>query len=239
MEERDFNYYKELVHSVAQGYLGLTKRAALYERSLHYAKDMEQELSSTLRYSIKTIQDTLYSSLVVEIHAWLLDPNTKTSDNRHKTESKNTNILLNKITSDPDFIKLLKQEHIKRPPTIQLTATPLSDCHFDFFTKPLESEFQTRFEELKENYKDLKSSDLEKRLRILRNKELAHKDFAFNMTEHGHRVDDVITATKQMRTIVLQLIFLFLRTNYEELIEEEEQKAQNQADTFWKHLLRI
>lgn len=239
MEDDDFELYKDLAHSVIQGYLGLIKRAALFESSLHYAKDMQDKLSPSLKSSIKTIQDTLYASLVVEIHAWLLDQNKKIAQ-KNKTSTvrnKNTYILINKIFHDPIFLDSLKINYTKKPKSISIGTTHLSDQHYNFFTKNKEADFQEKIEKLKKSYNDFKESDLGKRLITLRNKELGHKDLDYTMSEEGHRIDDVINATTQMRIIILQLKDLFLRAHYE--IEQEELDAKNQADIFWKHILGI
>ncbi|NOI83063.1 hypothetical protein F0237_20570 [Vibrio tubiashii] len=218
--------FQKQVDSAVIGYLNLLERKELLAVSIEkYA--LLSCLEPSIRSSILSIQDTLYASLMVELHAWLFDKSAN---------SRNLSLfcLLEKLADDQTNPKHLKRYYVTPPKTIDIEGAGKS-WHQKFKTER-ETKFDDCFQECALLIKDLLASEEAMRIVSLRNKYLAHKDGMYDIRSNSHTVGDVFYLINHMKLILLSLAGLMTRTYYP--INEAETKAKAMAESFWEHVAR-
>ncbi len=225
-KSQELNKCQNILDSVLKGYLGMLDRKALLQQSIMQANRMINQLEPNLLSSIKTIQDTLYVSLLIDIYAWLFDESKNSSN-------LSTHKLLEKLNRQ-DFKSILKNYFIKPPTTIPLDNNADQSWHQLYKTKKLE-EFQIIINDCQKTYKSFLESEVGTRIKSIRDKLLAHKDGVYPIQENGHHIGEAIVAMEEMRIIVLLLNKLIQKCSYP--IEEMEEMATKKAELFWQHML--
>lgn len=218
--------FRKQVDSAIIGYLNMVGRKELLAASIELNESLNC-LEPAVRRSILAIQDTLYGSLMVEIHAWLFDQ----SDN-----SSNLSLysLLEKCIDIKTNLKHLKNDHITPPETVDLGGSNTS-WHQDFIVER-GIKFEACFADCKQQIEVLLASGETERVISLRDKVLAHKDGNYDVKSNEHTVGDVFYLLENMKPILLSLGCLLLRTSYP--VSESEEQAKMTAKTFWKHVAR-
>jgi len=220
---------KKIIDSAIKGYLGMLERKALLEQSILHAKHMINQLEPNLSSSVKTIQDTLYASLIIDIYAWLFDKNT----NKNSSNLSAYQLLVKlKNPARTDFRDTLESYYVEPPATISLGNDTNQFCH-ESYKDEKSKEFEGLVEDCINAYKDFLDSN--KRIEGIRNKLLAHKEGVYSTENNGHYVGEAINAVEKMRTIVLSLNKLIQKCSYS--IDDEEKTATKKAELFWQHLL--
>ena len=217
---------QKITDRAIQGYLGMLERKALLQQSIMRANHMSNQLEPNLLSSVKTIQDTLYASLLIDIYAWLFDK-SKNSANL------STHKLLEKLNRK-DFQKILESYYVEPPTTIPLGNDTDQFWHQSYKSDKLE-EFQKIIDDCKKTYNSFLESEVGKRIKSIRDKLLAHKEGAYSTKDNGHHIGEAINAVEKMRTIVLLLNQLMQKCSYP--IEEMEEAATKKAELFWQHML--
>jgi hypothetical protein len=228
MRKQQLPRFQKKIDSATIGYLNLLEPKELLSVSINLSNSL-RSLSSPIRRSILTLQHTLYASLMVDVHSWLFDP-SKGSSNLSLY-----NLLEQLTDKDTKFnTKYLKSYYIAEPNVVKLNESA-SRCQSEFVSKRV-ANFDQDFLECIGNIEELLNSGQATRIKLLRNKLLAHKDGVYDVKANGHEIGDVFYLLGQMKVILLTLNRLFQRVSYP--IEESEQQAKSNADFFWKHVAR-
>ncbi|SJL84095.1 hypothetical protein [Vibrio palustris] len=218
--------FQKQVDSAVIGYLSLLERKELLAVSIEQYQSLSS-LEPEVRGGILAIQDTLYASLMVELHAWLFDKSPNSS---------NLSLygLLEKLADDKTNLKHLKRYYVAPPKTIDIGETDKS-WHQSFKTDR-EAKFDAHFQDCIFLIKGLLVSEEAKKIAPLRDKALAHKDGRYDIKANNHTVGDVFYLINNMKLILLNLIGLMTRTKYP--VYEAETKAKLMAQKFWEHVAR-
>lgn len=226
MRSEQVTKYQKQVDCAVIGYLNLLKRKELLAVSIEKYATLSF-LEPSVRGCILTIQDSLYASLVVELHAWLFDK----SDN-----SSNLSLygLLKKLSDDKTNLKHLKRYYVAPPNTIELGYADKS-WHQSLKTER-EIKFDDCFRDCALLIKELLASEECIRIVSLRDKFLAHKDGMYDIKSNKHTVGDVFYLIDNMKLILLSLVGFMTRTSYP--VNEAEANASVIAKSFWEHVAR-
>lgn len=217
---------QKIIDSALKGYLGMLERKALLEQSIMQANHMTNQLEPNLLSSVRTIQDTLYASLLIDIYAWLFDQSKNSSN-------LSTHKLLEKLNRK-DFQNKLKSYYIEPPTTIPLGNHTDKFWH-QTYRNDKSKEFQIIIDDCKNTYSVFLVSEVGIRIKSIRDKLLAHKEGAYSTKDNGHHIGEAIKAVEKMQTIVLLLNKLMQKYCYP--IEEMEKTATKKAELFWQHML--
>lgn len=226
MQSQQVTKFQKQVDSAVIGYLSLLERKELLAVSIEKYVPLSR-LEPSVRGSILAIQDTLYASLMIELHAWLFD---------ESTNSSNLSLygLLEKLADDKTNPKHLKRYYVAPPKTIDIGRADKS-WHQNFKTER-ETKFDACFQDCALLIKELLASEEAIRIVSLRDKVLAHKDGMYDLKSNNHTVGEVFYLIDHMKLILISLIGLMTRTNYP--VNEAETKAKAMAQCFWEHVAR-
>lgn len=207
---------QNIIHEATIAYLKILSKKALLEESIKQNYNNHLDLVS----SIRTIQETLYSSLLIDINAWIID--------FFKNDSKNLSVyqLLNKLKrKDNDFIIKLKKYYIN-PPSKNITDK--------LYTEKRAKEFDENIKICIDTYDTFIESDIGSRIKKIRDKVLVHKEKNYDIEKEGHNIGEAIEAMEEIKIIIVLLYELFRKTYYP--IKEEEQDAIKKAKAFWQYV---
>lgn len=226
MRAEQVTKFQKQVDSAVIGYLSLLERKELLAVSVEKYAPLSR-LEPSVRGGILALQDTLYTSLVVELHAWLFDKSTNSS---------NLSLygLLEKLVDDKTNPKHLKRYYVSPPKTIDIGGADKS-WHQNFKSER-ETKFDACFQDCARLIKELLAAKETTRIVSLRDKVLAHKDGVYDIKSNNHTVGDVFYLIDNMKLILLSLVGLMTRTSYP--INESEAKAKTMAQSFWEHVAR-
>ncbi|MGI2177765.1 hypothetical protein [Shewanella frigidimarina] len=218
--------FQNQVDSAVFGYLNILKRKELLAVSIELNKSLAC-LEPLICKSILAIQDTLYSSLMVEVHAWLFDKSSN---------SCNLSLygLLEKLADSKTNTKHLKSYYVKPPKTIDIGGA--NESWHQHFIEGREDKFEACFMDCKSKIETLLASEEAKKVISLRDKMLAHKDGHYDVKSNGHTVGDVFYLLENMKSILLDLSALMTRTSYP--ILQSEARAKVMAKKFGEHVAR-
>lgn len=226
MQKEQIPKFKKQVDAAMIGYLNLLQRKELLSTSIDFHKSLAS-LEPILQRSILVIQDTIYTSLIIEIHAWLFDKSKKTSN-------LSINQLLNEIV-DENFNSKNLLEHYAKPPKTILLFGQNGSWH-DKFIEDRKLEFKQNFSDCIININKLFSSGLVDRVKLLRDTFLAHKDGEYNMAGDENKIQDVFILLSHMKVILVSLNKLLQRVSYP--MSDSEKIARENAERFWLQLTR-
>ncbi len=228
--DNELNKCHKIVDSALKGYLEILEKKSLLEQSITSARDMTNNLTPCTLSSVKVIQETLYSSILIDVHAWLFDPSEKSSNLSIRK-------LLKKM-EDPkreDFREFLKKYYIRPPSTISLSMDTSSSWQ-NRYKEEKEQEFNKLLSQCLESYQSFLNSEFGKRIIGIRSKLLAHKEGVYSTQDNGHYIGEAIEAVEKMRTITLSFNKLMQKFSYTYVVEEVEQSAKKKAESFWNNL---
>ncbi|WP_157826445.1 MULTISPECIES: AbiU2 domain-containing protein [Halomonadaceae] len=192
--------------------------------------DLHESLKSLepqVQRSILVIQDTMYTSLIVETHAWLFDKSNKSSNfSLHQ--------LLNLLVDRNFQPKYLLAEYVQPPKTIVLSGQ--SSVWHEKYIEDRKLEFNESFSVCVTCINALLSSGLVDRVKLLRDSLLVHKDGDYDVAGNGHTIQDVFSLLSHMKAILVSLNKLLQRISYP--ISESEKSARASAEKFWNRLAR-
>jgi hypothetical protein len=228
MQKEQLTKFQKQIDSAIIGFLNLLDRKELLAKSIDLSSSLSK-LNPSIQRSILTIQDTLYASLMIDIHAWLFDNSNKSSNS---SLYKLLKLLVDSETK-PNT-KHLKRCYVTVPEVVTLNES-VSNWQSEF-THIRETEFEQVFSNCTENINCLRSSEQAERIKSLRDKLLAHKDGAYDVKSNGHKIGDVFYLLEHMKIILLDLNALFQRVSYP--IDESEANAKDSARVFWSHVAR-
>lgn len=217
---------QNVVDSAMKGYLGMTERKSLLEQSLKLANQLSAKLEPNLLRSIKTIQETLYTSLLIDIHAWLFD--------KSNSSNLSTYQLLEKLKYQ-DFKKKLEEYFIEPPTTIKLDGN-IDNFWHDSYKARKAQEFKIIIDDSLNTYDNFLKSEIGMRIKSIRDKLLAHKDGVYSIKDNRHEIGEAIIAVEMMRKIVLPFNDMLQKTYYP--VEEIEEASIKKAELFWKHMIK-
>jgi hypothetical protein len=223
MRKEQLPKFKKQVDAAIIGYLNLLKRKELLSTSIDFHESLTS-LEPVIQRSILVIQDTIYTSLIVEAHAWLFDKSSNLS--LHK--------LLNLLVDGNFKSKHLLEEYVKPPETIVLSGQ--GGGWHDQFIEERKLEFNQSFSDCVTCINELLSSDLVGRVKLLRDKLIAHKDGDYDVIGNKHEIQDVFSLLSHMKAILVSLNKLLQRISYP--ISESEKSAKESAERFWNQLAR-
>tara|TARA_R110000772_G_C13146259_1_gene424509 strand:- start:44 stop:736 length:693 start_codon:yes stop_codon:yes gene_type:complete len=228
MRKEQFAKYQKMIDSALKGYMNLLERKELLDASIRNYKCLN-ELDTQVCKSILTIQDTLYTSLLIDIHSWLFDKSKKSSNLSLYTLLEN---LINTENNSQEIF--LKNYFVSAPSTTALGSSNV-DWH-SHFTLDQTAKFDQLYPSLLYRIKELLCSQEAIRVQSIRDKLLAHKDGVYNVRENGHQIADAFYLLSSMRDILTILNSLFQRVSYP--IKDSEEIAKNNAEIFWQHVAK-
>lgn len=228
MRKEQLAKFQNQINSAVIGYLNLLERKELLSVSINTSSSLSN-LDSPIQRCILSIQDTIYASLIVDVHSWLFDKSDKSSN------LSPYNLLESLVDPDVKFnTKRLQEYFITTPSSLNLSESG-SNWQEDFVSER-KAKFDQVFHECTRNIKRLLHSEEAARIKPLRDKFLAHKDGVYDVKANGHKIGDVFYLLDQMKNILLSLNTLFQRVSYP--IEESEQQAKSNAEEFWNRVAR-
>ena len=228
MQKEQLVKFQKQIDSAIIGFLNLLDRKELLAKSIDLSSSLSK-LNSSIQRSILTIQDTLYASLMVDIHAWLFDNSNNSSNS---SLYKLLKLLVDSETK-PNT-KHLRRCYVTAPEVVTVNES-VSNWQSEF-THIRETEFEQMFSSCTGNINCLLSSEQAERIKSLRDKLLAHKDGAYDVKSNGHKIGDVFYLLEHMKIILFDLNALFQRVSYP--IDESEASAKESARVFWSHVAR-
>jgi hypothetical protein len=228
MRKEQLTKFQKQIDSAVIGYLNLLERKELLSVSIKASSSLSN-LDSPIQRCILSIQDTIYASLIVDVHSWLFDKSDKSSN------LSPYNLLESLVDPDVKFnTKHLQKYFITTPSSLNLSESS-SDWQ-ELFVSERKAKFDQVFYECTRNIENLLHSEEAARIKPLRDKFLAHKDGVYDVKANGHKIGDVFYLLDHMKNILLSLNTLFQRVSYS--IEESEQQAKSNAEEFWNHVAR-
>ena len=226
MRKEQLPKFKKQVDAAMIGYLNLIERKELLSISIdfyEYFKILEPQVQR----SIHVIQDTMYTSLIVEVHAWLFDKSKKSSN-------LSLYQLIDRLFDKSFQSKHLIEEYAKPPKNIVLGEEG-SSWH-EQYTENKKIEFNKVFSECLACIDELFSSGVVDKVKLLRDGLLAHKDGDYDVAGNGHTVQDIFSLLSHMKVVLVCLNKLLQRISYP--IAESEKNARANAEKFWIQLAR-
>ncbi|MFT6835394.1 MAG: hypothetical protein ACJA0H_001432 [Francisellaceae bacterium] len=228
MQREQLAKFQKQIDSAIIGFLNLLDRKELLAKSIDFNSSLSK-LNSSIQKSILTIQDTLYASLMVDIHAWLFDSSHNSSNS---SLYKLLKLLVDRETKLNT--KHLKRCYVTAPEVVTLNES-VSNWQSEF-THMRETEFEQVLSSCAEKINCLLLSEQAERIKSLRDKFLAHKDGAYDVKSNGHKIGDVFYLLEHMKIILIDLNALFQRVSYP--IDESEASAKESAQVYWSHVAR-
>ncbi|CAG9296814.1 AbiU2 domain-containing protein [Celerinatantimonas diazotrophica] len=227
MRKEQLSKFKKQVNAAMIGYINLLERKELLSTSIDLHESFTN-LDPQVKRSILVIQDTMYASLIVETHTWLFDKSNKSSNlSLHQ--------LLDQLVDGNFQSKHLLEEYVKPPSTIALGGE--SGGWNEQYIEDRKLEFNKTFSDCVTCISELLSSGIVDRVKLLRDRLLAHKDGSYDVADNGHTVQDVFSLLSHMRAILVCLNKLFQRISYP--ISDSEKRARASAEKFWNQLARL
>ncbi|HUH42214.1 MAG TPA: hypothetical protein VLZ29_03785 [Sulfurimonas sp.] len=230
--EEEFQKAQGILQESTNSYNHIFHKVSLLEESINYAKDIKKNNRNIVIFSVKLIQETLYFSAIIDIHAYFIDT--------HKSTISLHNVMEKLQRSD--FKKFLCEQYSKHPKTIspetgELTQKSLTNWE-DSYHKEATIRFETIFENINKNNDNMKKSEVYGRIKILRDKFIAHKEFKdrelYDIASDKHQLGDAKNLLILIKDILFDLNKIFNRSEIE--FEKGENQFIEQSREFWRAL---
>ncbi|QKF81920.1 hypothetical protein [Halarcobacter ebronensis] len=223
-QDQELEKCQKIMDKSIKEYIYLLNKKSLLKESLK----KNYNNSNNLIHSIRIIQETLYSSLLIDVHAWLFDE----SRNR-----KNLSLykLLEKLKNENQkFLNILKEYYITPPSVVNLS----NEINIDFWEKEHKRKKAKEFDEkiilCINTYNSFINSEIGINIKNIRDKVLAHKENGYIIENKGHYIGEAIEAMEKMNIIIRLLNEIFQKKYYP--IDEEEKNSSKKAKVFWEYI---
>ncbi|MBU3823224.1 MAG: hypothetical protein H9917_00145 [Candidatus Oceanisphaera merdipullorum] len=204
----DFPKSQDMLNEIICGYFSLWRRVSMLRESIKNSEHIHDSNNNLVCLGVKCIQETLYYSSVSDIRAWFIDSDKKVASLYH---------LLAKL-NDAHFSNKLKAWYSTPPSTVILAGSEEPKSWHKSFSEKKREEFQSQKNEILVKHQKFLESEEIKRIAILRDKYVAHKEFKngklYEALEYDHKISDVESVLKLIDGFIFDLNYLFNKSTY-------------------------
>ena len=175
--------------------------------------------------SVRLLQDTLYSSAIIDLNTLFMDKDKDT-------------ISLEQIISklkQPDFKAYILKHYIKIPKLIPINGHKQFDYWHEEYKNKKTNEFGEGLQKLFNSYKNLQETSLYERVKKIRSKRIAHRDFQnYDIESNGHRFDEVEELLNFFKEILFEVNHILCKNTY--MLDDLETNYKKASQQFWAAL---
>ena len=186
------------------------------------ANNIISQNNDAIRMSVRLLQDTLYSSAIIDLNTLFMDKDKDT-------------ISLEQIISKlkrPDFKAYILMHYIKIPRLIPINGHKQSDYWYEEYKNKKTDEFEERLQKIFNSYKKLQETPLYERVKKIRSKRIAHRDFRnYDIESNGHRFDEVEELLNFFKEILFEVNHILCKSTY--ILDDLETNYKKASQQFW------
>ncbi|WP_077339107.1 hypothetical protein [Pseudocolwellia agarivorans] len=220
--KQNFPTTQNMLNEICCGYFSVWRQVLMLKESTKNSDDIKELNSNTVCLGVKCIQEALLFSTITAINSWFIDQYKQTASLHH---------VISKLKDDT-FSSYLENWYSKPPKTIKLNTIDTSSW-YEPFIEEKKVEFKNKRKDVLYKYECFISSDVYKRVRDLRRKYVAHKDFKngqlYNVEHHSHQISDSETILNTIEEFIFTLNQLMNKSAY----LDDSKSFESVSREFW------
>lgn len=220
--KKNFENLKIMISDIHAGYLYTKENYLILRQSYESSSIITHQNNQKTIAVARRIQESLYKCVVTDLHGWLLDGSNKSASIKRAIKDLESKSLLEHI----------EQLYSSPPKTIKLHQLSETTDWKTKYSNSRKNEFPKIIEKINNSWNALSGSEESRKLRLLRNKSIAHKDFQnnqlYDFSSEDHSLEDIETILKQADILLENLEKIINKTT---LIPIEW--ASEYANEFW------
>ena len=223
--KENFEKLKYMISDIHLGYSYAKENYLILRQSYESSSTVTRQNNQKIIVVARKIQESLYKSVITDLHGWLLDRSEHSASIGKAIEYLEKNSLLEHVA----------QQYSNPPKIIKLHQLSETTDWKIKYSNSRKDEFQKTIEEIKDIWGNLSNSEESRKLRLLRNKSIAHKDFKSNQlydfSSENHSLKDIETIIKQADILIENLDKIINKTTLVPIGNISEY-----ANEFWRSL---
>ena len=214
---------QKILNEVCCGYFSVWQKILMLKESIESSENIKKTNTNTVCLGVKCIQEALFLSTITTVNSWFID-----ESNQIASLSK---VILK--LKDDTFSSKLENWYSQLPTTVKLNDVDTSFMVQEL-TEKRKLEFKTKKEDILNKYDFFTSSDVYKRVRELRCKYVAHKDFRnnqlYNVEIFGHQISDSEKCLDLISEFIFTLNQIINKSTY---LDDEVRSFESVSKEFW------
>ena len=223
--KENFPTTQNMLNEICSGYFSIWRQVLMLKESTQNSEDIKKLNNNNVCLGVKCIQEALLFSTITAINSWFIDKSKQTASLHH---------VISKLQDDK-FSSNLENWYSKAPKTIKLGSNDTSFWH-ESFIEEKRLEFKSKRQNILDKYEYFVSSDVYIRVRDLRRKYVAHKDFKsnqlYNIEQFGHKISDSEAILNLLDEFIFTLNQLINKSTYLEGAKDFESVSREFWTTF-------